>query len=65
MMNTNEYEMMEKVEEVFAEKLEKAGFDYWWQSEEQWDKWEEEMLSMKELDKEAVNQLFREMEEEI
>ena len=52
-------------EKVFYQMMAEDGYTEWWESEERWEAYEEEMMKMDNLDKEEVYNLFREMEEDL
>ena len=50
-------EMMERVEMAFAEMMESAGLEFWWESESYWEEWEDEMVASG-LNAGAVEEFF-------
>lgn len=56
--------MMEIIENTFAEKMSALGYNAWYECENEWERIEDEMISMG-LDRNEVRNFFREMEEEL
>lgn len=56
--------MIEMIENTFAEMMSDLGYNAWYECDNEWERMENEMISMG-LDRDEVRNFFREMEEEL